>query len=59
MFSTYASGCVGLYGVWFTRPSWPGQGGPTDGWHRSGNRVLETGQNIDSHNPTRNGVLCQ
>ena len=59
VFSTYASGCVGLYGVWFTRPSWPGQGGPTDGWHRSGNRVLETGQNIDSHNPTRNGVLCQ
>jgi hypothetical protein len=59
VFSTYASGCIGLYGVWFTRPSWAGHGGPTDGWHRNGNRVIETGQNIDGHNPTRNGVLCQ
>jgi hypothetical protein len=59
-FSTYASGCVGEYGVWFTRPAWlPYQGGPTDGWHRSGNKVLETGQNVDAGNPYNNGARCQ
>jgi hypothetical protein len=59
VFSTYASGCVGQYGVWFARPSWaPYHGGPTDGWHRSGNRVLETGENLDSGNPHNNGALC-
>ena len=59
-FSTYASGCVGYYGVWFTRSSWPPYfGGPTDGWHRSGNKVLETGQNIDNGNPSQNGTLCR
>jgi hypothetical protein len=59
-FSTYASGCVGRFGVWFDRPAWsPYRGGPTDGWHRSGNRVLETGEEIDSHNPTLNGTLCR
>jgi hypothetical protein len=59
VFSTYASGCVGKYGVWFNRPAWsPYHGGPTDGWHRSGNRVLETGEEIDSHNPSSNGSLC-
>ena len=58
-FSAYASGCVGSFGVWFTRPSWrPYSGGPTDGWHRSGNRVLETGQNIDNSNPLSHGTLC-
>jgi hypothetical protein len=60
VFSTYASGCVGKYGVWFDRPAWsPYHGGPTDGWHRSGNRVLETGEEIDSHNPSSNGSLCR
>jgi hypothetical protein len=58
-FSTYAAGCVGRYGVWFTRPTWvPYQAGATDGWHRSGNRVLETGENIDNGNPHYRGALC-
>jgi hypothetical protein len=60
VFSTYASGCVGKWGVWFTRPTWkPYQGGPTDGWHRRGNQVLETGQQIDGHNPHWKGRLCR
>jgi hypothetical protein len=60
VFSTVASGCVGHYGVWFTRPAWKTyHGGPTDGWRRYGNRVLETGENIDAHNPHRAGALCQ
>jgi hypothetical protein len=59
-FSTLASGCVGKWGVWFARPAWkPYRGGPTDGWHRRGNRVLETGEHIDTHNPHRNGTLCR
>jgi hypothetical protein len=58
-FSTYASGCVGAYGAWFTRPTWaPYQGGPTDGWHRSGNKVLETGEMIDAGNPHKGSYLC-
>ncbi len=58
-FSTFAAGCVGKYGVWFTRPAWmPYQGGPTDGWHRAGNVVLETGEDIDNGNPHDNGRLC-
>jgi len=57
-FSTRASGCVGKWGVWFFRSSWVQQGGPTDGWHRAGNRVLETGENVDAGNPHRQGVLC-
>jgi hypothetical protein len=59
VFSTGAAGCVGAYGVWFTRPAWaPLQGGPTDGWHRSGNKVLETGENIDASNPHQGSYLC-
>jgi hypothetical protein len=59
-FSTEASGCVGRYGVWFTRPAWAAsQGGPTDGWHRLGNVVTETGQNVDNTNPDNNGQLCR
>ncbi|MEJ0049075.1 MAG: hypothetical protein WDN04_25405 [Rhodospirillales bacterium] len=51
-FSTYLNGCVGLWGVWFYRAAWPPYfGGPTDGWHRSGNVVLETGLDVDSGNP--------
>jgi hypothetical protein len=58
-FSTYASGCVGQFGVWFYRPTWtPYDGGPTDGWHRSDNRVLETGESIDDSNPVNHGQLC-
>ena len=51
-FSTVHYGCVGSYGTWFPR------GAPSDGWRRTGNKVLETGQNIDSGNPTNNGRLC-
>jgi len=51
-FSTHLFGCVGDYGVWFTR------GNPTDTWNRSGNTVLETGQNIDNGNPVNKGQLC-
>ncbi len=52
-FSTFLSQCVGGYGVWF-------KVGPSDGWRRSGNVVIETGQNIDNTNPNRNGTgsLC-
>lgn len=58
-FSTEAGGCVGKYGAWFTRPAWPPyQGGPTDGWHRIGNTVLETGANINGANPRNDGKLC-
>jgi hypothetical protein len=60
VFSTAAAGCVGQFGVWFTRPAWQVyHGGPTDGWHRHGNRVLETGENIDAHNPHKAGTLCR
>ena len=59
VFSTYAAGCVGSFGVWFERPGWsPYDGGPTDGWHRHGNRVLETGQNVDDGNPSGPGLSC-
>jgi hypothetical protein len=59
VFSVHASRCVGSFGVWFARPTWPPYlGGPTDGWHRRGNRVLETGQNIDHRNPRSHGTLC-
>ena len=59
VFSTYAAGCVGSFGVWFERPGWsPYDGGPTDGWHRHGNRVLETGQNLDDGNPSGPGLSC-
>ncbi|MGI8665603.1 MAG: hypothetical protein ACR2N4_06185 [Jatrophihabitans sp.] len=57
-FSTHAAKCVGGYGTWFARPTWKYQGGPTDGWHRSGNVVLETGEKIDANNPHVNGTLC-
>ncbi len=59
VFSTYAAGCVGQFGVWFDRPGWgPYDGGPTDGWHRHGNRVLETGQDVDTGNPSGPGLNC-
>jgi hypothetical protein len=51
-FSTVLFGCVGYYGVWFPR------GAPDDGWHRSGNSVLETGADVDSSNPTYHGSSC-
>lgn len=57
-------GCVGDFGVWFYRAGWsPYQGGPTDLWNqggstRSGNTVLETGENIDNSNPHSGGTLC-
>lgn len=52
VFSTRLYGCVGEWGVWFTR------GQPTDGWHRTGNTVLETGAKIDTANPSVKGQLC-
>jgi hypothetical protein len=52
VFSRRLFGCVGSYGVWFPR------GAPTDGWNRSGNKVLETGQRIDGRNPTYRGRTC-
>ncbi|TPG18966.1 right-handed parallel beta-helix repeat-containing protein [Pedococcus bigeumensis] len=52
VFSTSRYGCVGQWGVWYTR------GKPTDGWNRTGNYVLETGQKIDSANPSVSGQLC-
>jgi hypothetical protein len=58
VFSTHASGCVGQFGVWFERPWAPYDGGPTDGWRRSGNRVLETGENVDNGNPSGAGLFC-
>jgi Domain of unknown function (DUF4082) len=52
-FSNSRYACVGSYGVWFTR------GAPSDGWHRSGNVLLETGQNLDNNNPIVNGWECR
>ena len=52
VFSTVLFPCVGDFGVWFSR------GAPTDGWHRSGNKVLETGQGLDGGNPTAGGQPC-
>lgn len=58
-FSTILDNCIGGFGVWFYRAGWqPYQGGPTDGWNttaggssRSGNKILETGFNLDNGNP--------
>jgi len=57
-YSTYLNACVGVWGTWFYRGAWPSYyGGPTDLWNqagsiRSGNVVLETGENIDTGGPT-------
>jgi hypothetical protein len=51
-FSTQYYSCVGNFGIWFYRGGWPPYyGGPTDGWNRSGNIILETWVNVDSGNP--------
>lgn len=56
--SNYYEACVGVWGTWFYRGAWPAYyGGPTDLWNqggslRSGNVVLETGENIDTGGPT-------
>jgi hypothetical protein len=52
VFSRYLFGCVGYWGVWYPR------GHPTDGWHRSGNHLLDSGANIDNHNPSSHGRSC-
>lgn len=52
-FSNSRYACVGSYGVWYTR------GAPSDGWRRSGNVLLETGQNLDGNNPVVNGWECR
>jgi hypothetical protein len=49
-FSTIHFPCVGSFGVWFDVSN-AYNGAATDGWHRSGNVVLETGQNVDNGNP--------
>jgi hypothetical protein len=51
-FSSVHYGCVGYWGVWFTR------GAPSDGWRRTGNKVLESGQLIDAGNPSYQGRSC-
>jgi hypothetical protein len=43
-FSTKYHDCVGNWGVWFPV-------GPTDGWNRDGNYVIETSEDIDNGNP--------
>jgi hypothetical protein len=58
VFSTHESECVGAYFVWYARPAYAYGGGPTDGWHRSGNYVLETNESVDDGNPHVNGQLC-
>jgi hypothetical protein len=51
-FSTILNSCVGVNGIWFYRGAWPPYyGGPTDGWKRSFNIILETGMNVDNGNP--------
>ena len=56
--SNYYDACVGRWGTWFYRGKWtPYYGGPTDLWNqggsdRSGNTVLETGENIDTGGPS-------
>jgi hypothetical protein len=52
VFSRHLFGCVGYFGIWFPR------GSPSDGWHRSGNRLLETGANVDRGNPSYQGRSC-
>jgi len=58
VYSNHYNPCVGQYGTWFYRGAWsPYWGGPTDGWNkggslRSGNTVLETGENIDTGGPS-------
>jgi hypothetical protein len=52
VFSRHLFGCVGFFGIWFPR------GRPSDGWHRSGNRLLETGGNVDRGNPSYRGRSC-
>ena len=52
-FSTSLYPCAGAFGIWYPR------GSPTDGWRRSGNKVLETGENVDFSNPHVNGQLCK
>lgn len=51
LFSRRLYGCVGYWGVWF-------HVGPTDGWHRQGNRLLETGESLDGGNPSYDGQSC-
>lgn len=57
-FSMHVAECVGSYFVWFSRPQLLYGGGPTDGWKRAGNVVLETGENVDAENPHVGGRLC-
>ncbi|MEM9893855.1 MAG: hypothetical protein AAF962_23625 [Actinomycetota bacterium] len=51
-FSTRADVCVGDWGPWYHDPKLSYSAGPSDGWNRSGNVIIETGQNIDGGNHT-------
>lgn len=56
-FSTVFNSCIGF------GPGWDGavwfRVGPSDGWHRTGNKVLETGEDIDGGNPhSSSGSQC-
>ena len=53
LFSNVHFPCVGNWGVWYTR------GAPTDGWNRTGNTLIETGQSLDTKNPVVNGSECR
>ncbi|MDB5184303.1 MAG: clumping factor [Candidatus Saccharibacteria bacterium] len=50
-FSNYFYECIGTHGLYFYNTAQPYLGGPTDGWRRSGNTVIEKGLNVDSGNP--------
>ena len=50
-FSTIHFKCVGNFGIWFNVSN-AYNGAATDGWHRTGNTILETGQNVDNGNPS-------
>ena len=51
-FSNALYPCAGYWGVWYPR------GSPTDGWNRTGNTILETGENVDNGNPHVGGRQC-
>ncbi|MEM8924261.1 MAG: hypothetical protein AAGD35_12235 [Actinomycetota bacterium] len=51
-FSTRADVCVGDWGPWYHDTGLSYDAGPSDGWKRSGNIIIETGQNVDGGNHT-------
>ncbi len=49
-FSTRADVCIGDWGPWYHDADLSYDAGPSDGWNRSGNIIVETGQNVDGGN---------